>query len=95
MTSRSSGPDMITIHDKKTCKQWKGRGNQNQVTRKLYFHPTFQTVKLSFMNSSLKKKSPYLRYYLKASFILLRIVWQNMTYERYENRETMGTKFIN
>lgn len=81
MTSRSSGPDMITIVDKKkTCKeeQWKGRGKSESGYKEAIFSSHFSNRKIIFYEFQFEKKnqSPYPRNFLKASFILLRIVWQ-------------------
>lgn len=74
MASRSRRHDMIIIINKKKCK----KANQNRVT--------LLKLKLSFLNSSLKKINlQILGFFLLANFTAL----------SYENRETMGAKFIN
>lgn len=72
-------------------------GKSESGYKEAIYSSHFSNCKIIFYEIQFEKKnqSSYPRNFLKASFTVLRIVWQNMTYERYENRETMGTKSIN
>lgn len=60
MTNRSSGPDMITIDDKKkTCKeeQWKGRGKSELGYQEAIFSSHFSNSKIIFYEFQFEKKN--------------------------------------